>query len=60
MAITLDTRNGDNNITIDVTLPNNISTHTVILEFESYYDKEITLRHLNVTQTWKVDNRRDR
>ena len=51
MAITLDTRKGDNTIAIDVTLPNNTSTHTVILEFESAYDKQTTLRHLNVTQS---------
>ena len=51
MAITLDTRNGDNTIAIDVTLPNNASTHTVILDFVSDYDKQTTLRHLNVTQS---------
>ena len=51
MAITLDTRKGDNTISIDVTLPNNASTHTVILEFESAYDKQTTLRHLNVRQS---------
>ena len=51
MAITLDTRKGDNTIAIVVTLPNNASTHTVILDFVSDYDKQTTLRHLNVTQS---------
>ena len=50
MAITLDTSKGDNTISVVLTLPNNIATHTVVLEFQSDYDKQTTLRHLNVTQ----------
>ena len=49
MSFTLDHNKSSNNITLNVTLPDDALDHTVLLDFISEYDREDYHRSLSVT-----------